>query len=86
MPQHPALAKGRVAVITGAASRALALPPPSGSPISGMKVCMADLNVKALEAAVDGVSRRSGRQGDVIGVPTDVSKREQVEHLKDARL
>ena len=40
----------------------------------------------ALDAAVKSVTRRAGRQGDVIGVPTDVSRREDVERLKRARI
>jgi NAD(P)-dependent dehydrogenase (short-subunit alcohol dehydrogenase family) len=82
MPQHPALAPGRVAVITGAAS-GIGLAAAERFADLGMKVCMADANVKALDAAVAGVARRAGRQGDVIGVPTDVSNREEVERLKE---
>ena len=82
MPHHPALAKGRVAVITGAAS-GIGLAAAERFADFGMKVCLADANVKALESAVETVSRRSGRQGDVIGVPTDVSRREDVERLKE---
>lgn len=81
MPYHPALEAGRTAVITGAAS-GIGLAAAERFADLGLKVCMADANVKALEAAVASVSRRSGRQGDVIGVPTDVSKREDVERLK----
>jgi NAD(P)-dependent dehydrogenase (short-subunit alcohol dehydrogenase family) len=81
MPQHPALAPGRVAVITGAAS-GIGLAAAERFADLGMKVCMADWNVKELETAVADVSRRSGRQGDVLGMPTDVSKREDVERLK----
>jgi NAD(P)-dependent dehydrogenase (short-subunit alcohol dehydrogenase family) len=82
MPYHPALEAGRTAVITGAAS-GIGLAAAERFSDFGLKVCMADANVKALEAAVASVSRRSGRQGDVIGVPTDVSRREDVERLKE---
>ena len=81
MPYHPALVPGRAAVITGAAS-GIGLAAAERLADLGMKVCMADANVKALDAAVASVSLRSGRQGDVIGLPTDVSRREDVERLK----
>ncbi len=75
MPQHPALAPGRAAVITGAAS-GIGLAAAERLADLGMKVCMADVNAEALEEAVASVSRRSGRQGDVIGVrPTSRSAR-----------
>ena len=48
MPHHPALAAGRVAVITGAAS-GIGLAAAERFADFGMKVCMADANVKALE-------------------------------------
>ena len=82
MPYHPAIEAGRTAVITGAAS-GIGLAAAERFSDLGLKVCMADANVKALDAAVASVSRRSGRQGDVIGVPTDVSRREDVERLKE---
>jgi NAD(P)-dependent dehydrogenase (short-subunit alcohol dehydrogenase family) len=82
MPHHPALEKGRVAVITGAAS-GIGLATAVRFAGFGMKVCMADANVEALESAVAEVARSSGRQGDVIGVPTDVSRRADVERLKE---
>ncbi len=81
MPQHPAIAEGRAAVITGAAS-GIGLATAERLAGLGMKVCMADANVDALTPAADGVARRSGRQGDVIAVPTDVSSRTDVERLK----
>ena len=81
MSNHPAIASGRAAVVTGAASgigRAAA----ERFADLGMKVCMADVNEAALNAAVDSVARRAGRQGEVFGVPTDVSRRADVERLK----
>ena len=81
MANHPALSEGRTAVITGAASgigRAAA----ERCADLGMRVVMADINHAELEMAVAEVARRAGRQGNVIGVPTDVSKREEVEQLK----
>ncbi len=81
MPQHPAIEEGRAAVITGAAS-GIGLAAAGRLAELGMKICMADANVEALEKAVETVGRRAGRQGEVIAVPTDVSKRADVERLK----
>ena len=81
MPQHPAIAEGRAAVITGAAS-GIGLAAAERFADLGMKVCMADANVDALEKAVERVAQRTGRQSDIIGVATDVSKRADVERLK----
>jgi NAD(P)-dependent dehydrogenase (short-subunit alcohol dehydrogenase family) len=81
MPQHPALAAGRAAVITGAAS-GIGLAAAERFVDFGMKVCMADLKEEALAEAVESVASRAGRPGDVIGVPTDVSDRSAVERLK----
>ncbi len=81
MPHHPALEPGRTAVITGAAS-GIGLAAAERFASFGMKVCMADANVNVLEEAVARVAQIAGRQGEVIGVPTDVSKRGDVERLK----
>ena len=81
MAQHPALSEGRTAVITGAAS-GIGLAAAERCADFGMKVVMADVNEAALDAAVKSVAARAGRQGEVIGVPTDVSKREDVERLR----
>ena len=81
MPHHPALEAGRVAVITGAAS-GIGLAAAERFADFGMKVCMADANVKVLEESAARVSQRAGRQGEVIAMPTDVSKRDDVERLK----
>jgi NAD(P)-dependent dehydrogenase (short-subunit alcohol dehydrogenase family) len=78
---HPAIERGRAAVITGAAS-GIGLAAAERFADIGMKVCMADANVDALEKAVASVAQRAGRQSDVIAVPTDVSKRSEVERLK----
>jgi NAD(P)-dependent dehydrogenase (short-subunit alcohol dehydrogenase family) len=78
---HPAISSGRAAVITGAAS-GIGLAAAERFADLGMKVCMADVNEAALDSAVARVASRSGRQGDVFGVPTDVSDRVAVENLK----
>jgi NAD(P)-dependent dehydrogenase (short-subunit alcohol dehydrogenase family) len=73
---------GKVAVITGAASgfgRAFAQ---KGAAL-GMKLVLADVNPDALAQAVDAL-RADG--AEALGVPTDVSKAEQVEALAQAAL
>jgi NAD(P)-dependent dehydrogenase (short-subunit alcohol dehydrogenase family) len=79
MPQHPAIAPNRAAVITGAAS-GIGLAAAERFAGLGMKVCLADINAEALEAAAETI-RRSG--GEAITVPTDVSDAGQVKRLKD---
>jgi len=82
MPQHPVFEPGRVAVITGAASgigRAAA----ERCADFGMKVVMADANRAALESSAHAVAKRVGRESDVLAVPTDVSRRDEVERLKE---
>ncbi len=75
--QHPALAPGRVAVITGAAS-GIGLAAAERFAALGLKLCLADVDTAALEAAVAALSGRT----EVLGVPTDVSRLEDVERLK----
>jgi NAD(P)-dependent dehydrogenase (short-subunit alcohol dehydrogenase family) len=51
----------------------------------GMRVCMADLSAPALEAAAAEVAAASPKgAAAVIAVPTDVSRLDQVEKLRDA--
>jgi NAD(P)-dependent dehydrogenase (short-subunit alcohol dehydrogenase family) len=84
MSNHPALAAGRVAVVTGAASgigRAAA----RRFAAMGLKVCLADLSADALESAAAEVAAVApGGRAAVLAVPTDVSRLEQVEALRDA--
>ncbi len=77
MPQHPALSEGRVAVITGGAS-GIGLAAAKRCASLGMKLVLADLRQEALDSAAAEL-----RGATVITVPTDVSKMEEVQRLKD---
>jgi NAD(P)-dependent dehydrogenase (short-subunit alcohol dehydrogenase family) len=77
MPQHPALAPGRVAVITGGAS-GIGFAAAKRFAALGMKLVLADLSPDALGKATAELSGTS-----VVTVPTDVSKMEEVQRLKD---
>ena len=77
MQSHPALAPGRVAVITGAAS-GIGLAAARRFASLGMKLCLADLSADALARAAAEIGAK-----DVLTVPTDVSKLESVQALKD---
>jgi len=71
--------KGKVAVITGGASgigRAFA----AALAAEGAKLVLADVEQKALDATADALRERGA---EVIGVATDVSKRESVQALAD---
>src|SRR6201997_5531452 len=77
MPQHPAFAEGRTAVITGGAS-GIGLAAAKRFAAFGMKICLADLSQEALDRAAEQLSAPS-----VLTVPTDVSKVEEVQRLKE---
>jgi NAD(P)-dependent dehydrogenase (short-subunit alcohol dehydrogenase family) len=77
MPQHPALAEGRAAVITGAAS-GIGFAAAKRFAALGMKICLADLSQEALDRATEQLPGAT-----VVTVPTDVSKMEEVQRLKE---
>ena len=81
MSNHPALAPNRVAVVTGAAS-GIGLAASAKFAALGMKVCMADANRRALEAAAAKLRATAARPDDVRSFTVDVSNFDDVERLK----
>jgi NAD(P)-dependent dehydrogenase (short-subunit alcohol dehydrogenase family) len=83
MTQHSALNPGRVAVITGAAS-GIGLATAVRFATMGLKVCLADLSPEALQRAAETVAAAAatGREA-ILTVPTDVSRLESVQALRD---
>jgi NAD(P)-dependent dehydrogenase (short-subunit alcohol dehydrogenase family) len=80
---HPALTAGRAAVITGGAS-GIGLAAARRLAAMGLKVCIADLDGPALQAAATAIAAMAkGGAKDVLAVATDVSRREDVHRLKE---
>ena len=79
MPQHPAIASGRVAVVTGGAS-GIGLAAAKRFHSLGMRVAIADLNQDDLDRAANAI--RNGGGAEVLAVVADVSRKEDVERLK----
>ena len=78
---HPALTPASRAVITGGAS-GIGLAAALRFAGMGLKVCIADLPGQKLEGALAAVAKAAPNgTADVLGVPTDVSRREDVERL-----
>lgn len=81
---HPALTRGRVAVITGAAS-GIGLAASERFAALGMRVAMADVAADALPAAAERVADAApGGAADVLYVATDVGDAASVAALKAA--
>tara|TARA_Y100001960_G_scaffold316184_1_gene382760 strand:- start:1274 stop:2110 length:837 start_codon:yes stop_codon:yes gene_type:complete len=81
---HPAMAAGRVAVVTGAAN-GIGLASIKRYASLGMKVCMADIDEDALSvAAKDVIDIAEGGPDDVMTMQMDVGRREDIQALKDA--
>ena len=74
--------EGRVAVVTGAAS-GIGLATATRFAQEGMRVVLADIERDSLEAAV---SKLQGQGNEVLGVPTDVSQWDAIQHLADQTL
>jgi NAD(P)-dependent dehydrogenase (short-subunit alcohol dehydrogenase family) len=75
MSMHPAITPGRAAVITGAAS-GIGLAAAQRFAALGMKLCLADVNAAGLEAAAATMP-----DAEVVTVPSDVSRLDQVQAL-----
>ncbi len=74
--------EGGVAVVTGAAS-GIGLATATRFAQEGMRVVLADIERDSLEAAV---SNLQGQGHEVLGVPTDVSQWDAIQHLADQTL
>ncbi len=85
MALHPALAPGRVAVVTGAAS-GIGFAAAERFAGLGMKVVLADANAAALEAACARLSATLAAGDDVRFRVTDVADLKDVEGLRDFAL
>ena len=80
LPNHPALAPGGVAVITGGAS-GIGYAAAARFAAGGMKVVLADLPGAALESAAEELARAA--KADVRAVPTDVSQIDDLRRLRE---
>jgi NAD(P)-dependent dehydrogenase (short-subunit alcohol dehydrogenase family) len=83
MSQHPAIARGRVAVVTGAAS-GIGLAAARKFVGLGMKVFLADANAEGLETAAASLAPLAESPEHVRSLTTDVGSLEQVQGLAEA--
>src|SRR5690606_9731442 len=81
MTDHPAIAPGRAAVITGAAS-GIGLAAARRLAERGMKLCLADIDANGLEAARTALADCARDAKDVVTMRCDVARREEVEALR----
>jgi len=81
---HAAIHSGRVALITGAAS-GIGLAAAWELASGGLKVVLADIDSHKLDEAAKALTAEFG-EGNILAVPTDVSKLDQVQALADRTL
>ncbi|KAB5590985.1 Short-chain dehydrogenase/reductase [Ceratobasidium theobromae] len=81
---HAAIHSGRVALITGAAS-GIGLAAAWELAEEGLKIVLVDIDETKLEAAAKSLAAKFG-EANILAVPTDVSKLDQVQALADRTL